>query len=105
MRIDFIILWWIIINNQINCELVERTSIREARELLFNVWVVEQGLSRKLSIFDTWCIETKNVCFHLNIDTSQKNSTLPGPNLTLIECLYLGKYGTYEKKKIIRQKS
>ena len=42
-----------------HCELAERTSIREARELLFNVWGLEQGVSRKLSIFDIWCIEQK----------------------------------------------
>ena len=63
MRIDFIILWWIIINNQINCELAEQTSIREARELLFNVSGLEQEVSQKLSIFDTWCIEEKVFVF------------------------------------------
>ena len=44
-------------------ELAERTSIREANELLFNVLVLEQGVSRKLSIFDIWCIEQKMFVF------------------------------------------
>ena len=36
----------------IYCELAERSSIREARELLLNVWGLGQGVSQKLSIFD-----------------------------------------------------
>ena len=99
MRIDFIILWWIIINNQINCELAERTSIREARELLFNIWGLEQGVSRKLSIFDIWCIEQKMFVFTwISKVRHKKISTRPDPNLTRIKCLYLDKYDTYEKK-------
>ena len=47
----------------IYCELAERTSIREANELLFNVLVLEQGVSQKLSIFDIWCIEQKMFVF------------------------------------------
>ena len=102
MRIDFIILWWIIINNQINCELAERTSIREARELLFNIWGLEQGVSRKLSIFDIWCIEQKMFVFTWISKVRHKKirpgPARTGPNLTLIKCLYLGKYDTYKKK-------
>ena len=44
-------------------ELAERTSLREASELLFNVWGLEQGVSQKLSIFDIWCIEEKMFVF------------------------------------------
>ena len=35
----------------------------KARELLFNVWGLEQAVSRKLSIFDIWCIEEKVFVF------------------------------------------
>ena len=35
----------------------------KARELLFNVWGLEQGVSQKLSIFDIWCIEEKVFVF------------------------------------------
>ena len=35
----------------------------KARELLFNVWGLEQEVSQKLSIFDIWCIEEKVFVF------------------------------------------
>jgi len=87
-------------------ELAERSSIRGARELLFNVWGLEQGVSRKLSIFDIWCIEQKMFVFTwISKVRHKKNSTRPGPNLTLIECLYLGKYDTYEKTLSVKKVS
>ena len=52
----------------IYCERSEASSQSEprftkARELLFNVWGLEQAVSRKLSIFDIWCIEEKMFVF------------------------------------------
>jgi len=35
----------------------------KARELLFNVWGLEQAVSRKLSIVDMWCVEEKVFVF------------------------------------------
>ena len=75
------------------CELAERTSIREARELLFNIWGLERRLSRKLSIFDIWCVEQKMFVFTWISKVCHKK-IWPSLNLTLIECFYLGKYDT-----------
>ena len=84
-------LGWFCNMNYYNCERSrakrgeneERTSIREARELLFNVLGLEQGVSRKLSIFDIWCIEQKMFVFTwISKVRHKKKSTRPGPTRT-----------------------
>ena len=87
-------------------ELAERTSIREARELLFNVWGLEQGVSRKLSIFDIWCIEQKMFVFTW-ISKVRHKKIRPGPTRPEPDAnwMLISRQIWHVRKKIISQKS
>ena len=49
------------------CELAQGSLDSRKRESSCTMWGLELEVSRKLSIFDIWCLEQKNFCFHLSI--------------------------------------
>ena len=65
---DLLILNKVVVNVKVLVVYITASSQSEprfakARELLFNVWGLEQEVSQKLSIFDIWCIEEKVFVF------------------------------------------